>query len=497
VGDVSLRRRLDRVNSAAGATLHEDVAGTNGLGSVLAEGRPVQVVGPEHYIDGFQGFTCVGAPVRHPLGGQIEGIVTLAMRYEDSNELLFPLVLQVAEEIQGRMLLQATTKERMLLDAFLSTSRRSARAVVSVTDQLVITNPAAARVLDGVDHAALWELASRARRATGTRSATLALADGAEIAARLRPVDDGVHVFGAVIEFDAQPASAQARGTGSGNVHDNLPGLVGRSRAWRELAASARSLLAGDVPVVVSGERGTGKLSVLEAALSITVDGGSVGVVDAATEPLTGTRALLKGIARELARRDVLIVRHLEALSDEADAALAAILDASTGSRRVLATLTLADGQAPRPGSAALLDRLGAGRLTIPPLRARRDDLPELVAAFTRRHAGDGNVPRWTADAIGMLQRADWPGNIRQLETVVRGSLAMRRGPKIGVADLPKEIRDRTVHAGHTELERLELEAIRAALREHEDNKSRAARSLGISRSTLYRKLEAFALELR
>jgi transcriptional regulator of acetoin/glycerol metabolism len=96
-----------------------------------------------------------------------------------------------------------------------------------------------------------------------------------------------------------------------------------------------------------------------------------------------------------------------------------------------------------------------------------------------------------------VLQRADWPGNVRQLETLVRGLLATHRGPTIGIADLPDEVRRRAVNAGRTELERLELEAIRAALREHDDNKSRAARSLGISRSTLYRKLEAFAPELR
>jgi transcriptional regulator of acetoin/glycerol metabolism len=276
----------------------------------------------------------------------------------------------------------------------------------------------------------------------------------------------------------------------------DLPGLVGRSRTWRELAACARSLLATDVSVVVSGERGTGKLSVLESALSVTISG-SVAVVDAAAEPLTGTRRLLEGIQLELEQRDVLIIRHLEALSDPAVAAVAAVLDAARGSCRVLGTLTLAEGEAPRPGLAPLLDRLGAGRLNVQPLRARRDDVPELVGALTRRHSGDGPVSRWTAEAIGVLRRADWPGNVRQLESVVRGLLATRRGPTIGVEDLPDEVRRRAVNAGRTELERLELEAIRAALREHDDNKSRAARSLGISRSTLYRKLEAFAPELR
>ena len=78
----------------------------------------------------------------------------------------------------------------------------------------------------------------------------------------------------------------------------------------------------------------------------------------------------------------------------------------------------------------------------------------------------------------------------------IRGVLATCRGPHIRASDLPEDVRRRVVQAGRTELERLELEAIRTVLREHAGNKRQAARALGISRSTLYRKLEAFAPEL-
>jgi DNA-binding NtrC family response regulator len=324
---------------------------------------------------------------------------------------------------------------------------------------------------------------------------TVTLADGVEVAARLRPVDDGVDVFGAVIELDPQPPRGRAGSVGP-DVLAELPGLVGHSRAWRDVAAGARALLATDVPVVVVGERGTGKLAVLQAALSVTSARGDVAVVDAASEPLDGTRAWLAACAARLADRDVLIIRHLDALSDEATAALAAILDTSATTCRALGTLSTADERIERDGLARLLDRLGAGRLTIPPLRARRSDLPDLIAALTRRHGGDRSVPRWTADALGALRRAEWPGNVRQLEGVIRGVLATCRGPHIRASDLPEDVRRRVVQAGRTELERLELEAIRTVLREHAGNKRQAARALGISRSTLYRKLEAFAPEL-
>jgi DNA-binding NtrC family response regulator len=162
----------------------------------------------------------------------------------------------------------------------------------------------------------------------------------------------------------------------------------------------------------------------------------------------------------------------------------------------VLGTLSTTGGRSERAGLASLLDRLGAGRLTVPPLRVRRADLPDLVAALSRRHGGERILPRWTAEAVGALRRAEWPGNVRQLESVIRGVLATHRGPHIRASDLPEDVRRREVQAGRTELERLELEAIRTVLREHAGNKRQAARALGISRSTLYRKLDAFAPEL-
>jgi transcriptional regulator of acetoin/glycerol metabolism len=498
VADASLRRRLDRVNSAEGATLHEEVVGTNGLGSVLAEGRPVRVTGPEHFIDGFQGFACVGAPVRHPLTGQLEGIITLAMRYEDSNELLFPLVLQVAEEIQARLLLQATARERMLLDAFLSTARRSARAVVSMTDQLVITNPAAARVLDGVDHATLWDLASRARSTTGTEVATLTLADGEYVAARLRPVDDGATVFGAVIDFDPQDRDERRRGAApTTDGATGLPGLVGRSGPWRDAVASARELVPSGVPVVVAGERGTGKLALLESALSLTPRRHDLVVVDGAMASVHGVGAWVAMLERELRSSSVVIVRHLDALSDVAAGALCSTLDSlpTDPARRpwLLGTLIVFDGAPPRFGLRGLLDRMAGARIDMPPLRARLDDVPDLVAALTRRHARTGVVPRWSGEALAMLRRPDWSGNVRELEAIVRRALATVHGPEIRATDLPDEVQRLPLERSLTELERLERDAIRSALRRHGGNKNQAAIALGISRSTLYRKLEAFA----
>jgi transcriptional regulator of acetoin/glycerol metabolism len=491
VGDIGLRRRLDQANSVDGASLHEDVVGTNGLGSVLAEGRAVQVAGPEHYIDAFQGFTCVGAPVRHPLNGQIEGIVTLAVRYEHSNELLFPMVLQVTEEIRQRMLLQATARERMLLDTFLSVARRSTRPVVSVSDQIIITNPAAARLLDGVDHAVLWEFASQATAGNATASTELPLSDGEMVSARLRTVDDGRSVFGAVIEIDASHARPRRRETAPVGL---LPGLAGGSRAWRRSSEAAAHFAATSLPMIVSGERGVGKLALVEAVFAARSKGDDLTIVDAAMEPADGATTWLAGVQAQLRERGVLVIRHIESLSDAAAHGLAGILDAHTQptASRVVGTLT-SDGDEPPPPLRALMERLGVARVEVPPLRQRREDLPHLVSALWRCHAPGRPLPRWGPDAMHALAQHDWPGNIRELESLVRRLVVGNLGTEVRLEDLPEEYRRQPLRSGLSRLEQLEAGAIRNALEAHAGNKHRAARELGISRSTLYRKLEALA----
>jgi len=91
------------------------------------------------------------------------------------------------------------------------------------------------------------------------------------------------------------------------------------------------------------------------------------------------------------------------------------------------------------------------------------------------------------------LARHEWPGNIRELESLVHRIVAGSLGSEVRLEDLPEELRRQPLRAGLSRLEQLEAAAIRHALEAHAGNKHRAARELGISRSTLYRKLEALA----
>jgi len=309
------------------------------------------------------------------------------------------------------------------------------------------------------------------------------------MSARLRTVDDGQIVFGAVIEIEAaniRPRRLEQVTTGS------LSGLAGDSRAWQRMSELAARYAATDLPILVLGERGVGKMSVIDAVFG-GPRGDGVAVVDAAMETTDGAASWLATVRCHLQGPGVLVIRHIETLSDRAALGLGGILDARTASSdgRVVGTWTI--GGDPRPAVRALIERLAVARVEVPPLRQRREDLPALLDSLWRRRADGRPSPRWNQDVMHALARYDWPGNVRELDGTVRRIAACMTGPEVHLTDLPDEIRRQPLRAGLSRLEQLEAAAIRDALEAHDGNKHRAAHELGISRSTLYRKLEALA----
>ncbi|WP_405670525.1 SpoIIE family protein phosphatase [Streptomyces sp. NBC_01530] len=117
-GGPALQHRLDQVNFAPGFDASEPVAGTNGVGTALAARVPVYVVGREHFADCLQPFACAGSPVRDPLSGCIEAVLDLTCLRDHGDPAMLRLVRTAARDIEGRLLDQATERERALLAAY-------------------------------------------------------------------------------------------------------------------------------------------------------------------------------------------------------------------------------------------------------------------------------------------------------------------------------------------------------------------------------------------
>jgi two-component system response regulator HydG len=147
--------------------------------------------------------------------------------------------------------------------------------------------------------------------------------------------------------------------------------------------------------------------------------------------------------------------------------------------------------------------RLNVFQIEIPPLRERREDIPLLAAYFLEKIAGKMKkvLRGFSPDAQLLLMRYPYPGNVRELENAIQRAVALAEGDVIRPEDLPPRMREietkrlegpKTATEIQDGLTLAEVEAIyiRRALEQAGDNVSQAAKSLGISRSTLWRKMK-------
>jgi DNA-binding NtrC family response regulator len=151
--------------------------------------------------------------------------------------------------------------------------------------------------------------------------------------------------------------------------------------------------------------------------------------------------------------------------------------------------------------------RLNVLSLRIPPLRERREDIPLLIAHFVERCSRASGQEKILSDnALKVMLAYDWPGNVRELENCIERTFAFTSGPLIHVADLPPAIASTHIALPGNgngngngrkivPMAELERQTILSAISELNGDKLRAARLLGIGKTTLYRKLKDYAAQ--
>ena len=154
-----------------------------------------------------------------------------------------------------------------------------------------------------------------------------------------------------------------------------------------------------------------------------------------------------------------------------------------------------------------LFYRLGAVTLTIPPLSERGDDILLSAEHYNRKISIETGreVLILRSDAQEALMTHDWPGNVRELRNVISGLHLLSKDRTMTLTDLPRDLVQRRVPAlagpslevtNPGALKDAEARMIRATLAAHRSNLSRTAATLGISRPTLYRKMEAYDISV-
>ncbi len=321
-------------------------------------------------------------------------------------------------------------------------------------------------------------------------------------------------------------------------------GIVGRSRAMQRIFRLVDLLEESDATVLITGESGTGKELVARAIHNRSRRAGTPFVaVNCAALPselleseLFGhVRGAFTGAVRdragrfELADGGTLFLdeigdldpglqgKILRALQEHAFERVGDSRTRTVDVRVIAAThMDLERAVAERRFRDDLYYRLKVIPIHVPPLRARREDLPSLIAHFLERlGARQRRALRLSPSASRHLLAYGWPGNVRELENALEYAMTVCAGQTIHVQDLPPEIQDQTHQRfsapppaaedtprstgasgdlGLPAEEADEVARIRAALLAARYNRTAAAEALGMSRTTLWRKMREFRL---
>jgi len=487
--DAAALRKLSRVSIEEGYVLAEDLAGTNGIGTALEELAPVVIFGAEHYTEPLQHLVCAGVPIRHPLTRRIEGVLDLACPTGDANGLLMPATLDLCAQIERELSMRAPERERVVFDAFVARSRLTNAALIALSEQYMVTNAAAADLLDPQDETCLWQQAVESLGLGRPVTRPLQLSDGSTITARCTPIMIGARPAGALIEAALTPeAHGVSRCRHSAAPSGGTPEQSRTTRQFeRELADIAHSVV---MRIMIDGEPGSGRMSAARRIHELRSPGTTLAIHPAGLAQLRGVSAWLAELARLLADVNVTVaVTSLELLDESARHGVAGLLATQAPARLVLMTREAA----PAGNGYLPTDEMSDTILRIPPLRQRRQDIPELARSVLRSAGITAVISR---RAMIALTSYAWPGNVTQLRRVLLAAARACRGTEIRVEHLGPDV----CVAAHgrrtlTRLESLERDAIADAMRESGGNKIQAAAALGMSRSTLYRRLRMYGLE--
>ncbi|KDA05461.1 hypothetical protein DC31_16035 [Microbacterium sp. CH12i] len=473
-GDGVVPTTLER-GSRPGALFRESVVGTNGAGTCVERLEPFAVVGPEHFRDSEVNLVSVGAPLRDALN-RVVGVLSLNCHIDKANQLLMPFARDAAWAIRERLIDDAYGVERDLFAHFTQQSRRPSQAVIAVGANVFVANAAARQLImhglnsDAVAARVLDEVAGGQER-----EFTIDLEDG-PITVRCRPVGlrDG-------------SMAAMASLSRSATVGDSSEDVTHRGRAGfptDAAAASLRRARANGLPALVVGERGSGKATLALGAMPegwVAFDARSVG-----TDP----ELWIDSVRMACESAPAVLLRHL----DELPSGLRTRLRDSIDSGKAWCVATAASA-VPLDAPSAL-DDLFLVITERTALRERREELSRIVARVLADISPAHSLLRCSAEVLAVLSRHRWPGNITQLRRVLATSAMSAVGGEITIDSVPVSALAEAGSRDLTKLERLERELVLTGLRDASWNREEAAKALGISRATMYRKIKQFGISV-
>jgi len=551
ISDPGMQVPLNRWGIFPGAFLSEDHVGTNAIGLTLTERMPIQVCGAEHYLRQFHSMIAAAAPIFDPTGSLL-GTLAVFMPIENNPPYLLSLVIVGSRAIESQYQADRLLIEQNMQLAQLSTilSAISDGILVWNKDKILIhINQAACQMIGlpketlvGKEISSLVTIPPPISEAIANNQ----VLSNVEASIKIGESTHNYLITTNYVQMQNQKGAAwtimtlrpekvirnlvqQQIGARAELTLDDIPGESPQIRRIRSMVLSFANAQAS---ILIRGETGTGKNALANAVhnASTRKDGPFI-IFSASSIPNELVISELLGIeddsnsrARgsrpskfELAQGGTLFFQDIDFLPLEAQGVLLNVLEIGIVQRirgqraipvdvRIIASSTadldalIAQGSF-RPD---LYYRLSSLLIDIPPLRERPNDIPHIVNRILARLSVQMEKPLSLANGLmDILKRAEWPGNVREIESVITRA-ATQVGPtgEIDLKSLPISLsqKHRGVRQYETEtrflsVHELERSAILRAAKLCQGNMTLMAKSLGFSRTTLWRRLKTLRID--
>jgi len=542
-GDPHLRESLAGQRIAPGYDWSENCTGTNAVGTALALKGPVEVHSVEHFCETVKIWSCSAAPIIDTIDGDLLGVIDVTTLNHAYSAQSLALAMTAARQIEQTLHSRELARNVTLVDWFAGSVGRWRQDGVVLLDRKgrVVTANEKARSLFASER--IEEKLDKNYRLLQPESLG-AVKDWEELLpSAIVPVAYEAYnregrTEGGILVIRPRLTAARPNLSAPQAISVSaLDAIIGQSPGILALKERALRLSVSSAPVLIQGETGCGKdlfaravhdAGSGEGAPFVAVNCGALTRELAVSELLGYEPGAFAGAAPqghlgkfEEANGGTLFLDEVGELSAEVQVALLRVLQDGVvvrlGGRkarkvevRIIAATnrSLASAVAEGHFREDLYYRLKVMCLDILPLRERPGDITLLADGFLQKFAQSYSIEARQLDPLLLdaLCQYPWPGNVRELRAVLESLFVMSDGPVMGRDELPADITaalGTTIEGlpaltgnnlGADTLDGLECEAIRKELVLHRGNRSKVARILGISRSTLYRKIKSYGL---
>lgn len=496
-------RRLDDVCFAPGFSYHETSIGTNGVGTALESGGPLHIVGTEHFAEILEPFACAAAPIRDPFIGRTIGVLDVSSFVKHWTPMGKSIIRGAAQQIEHALLRDRGATKQAAFTEYLRADNFGREAVLVVSEDFVLANRKMRALLGPDDLEALQDHIRFVMGRGTTINEVMTFAMETRVRIRGSVIGTGSQNAGMVVRASEVRDSAHRDGNcsrmkrtppietpnlGTQTVPAPTKSAFSSSPAWRKAFEATSEALKAAEPLLMLGERGSGRLHLITR----THSAGEVRELlpeEIEADPQSAGKLVLE--ARNQGRI-LYVLRMVDTLSPSTLMILAETLSPSANNLQAFVATAGMDF-ARQPSNEAFI-RLFTASTTLPPLRHRKSDLPALVDSLLSDIAPKRSC-HVAQETMRMIVGYDWPGNVRQLKIALFQALNHRPVGNIQPLDMPAECQ--SARLGTLRLiDQSERDTIVEALRNAEGNRVHAAASLGIARSTLYRKIREYEITI-